>query len=244
MKRKRSPAPDDPPDTRVLSADKGLNRFVWDMRYPGMDRFEKLILWADMKEGPKAVPGSYRAQLNVGEDTQDLVFEIVADPRSDATAQDYAAQFRFVIESRDLLSRTHNEIKKIRQLRTQLESLQSRLDVVGATDEESASLHQEITALLDTITPIEEALYQTKNESRQDPLNYPIRLNNKLTSLMGTVDVGDARPTTSAMMVKSELSTAIEAELAQLEVVWFENVPALNSRIQSMGIDLVSISDE
>ena len=238
------PDPDDPPDTRVLSADKGLNRFVWDMRYPGMDRFEKLILWADMKEGPKAVPGSYRAQLTVGEDTQDLVFEIVADPRSGATAQDYAAQFRFVIESRDLLSRTHNEIKKIRQLRTQLESLQSRLDVVGATDEESASLLHEITALLDTITPIEEALYQTKNESRQDPLNYPIRLNNKLTSLMGTVDVGDARPTSSAMMVKSELSNAIEAELGQLEVVWFENVPALNSRIQSMGIDLVSISDE
>jgi photosystem II stability/assembly factor-like uncharacterized protein len=242
--KEEEPGPDDPPDTRVLSADKGLNRFVWNMRYPGMDRFENLILWADMKEGPKAVPGSYRAQLTVGEDIQDVVFEIVADPRSDATAQDYAAQFRFVIEARDLLSRTHNEIKKIRQLRSQLENLQSRLDVVGATDEESVSLVEEINALLDTITPIEEALYQTKNESRQDPLNYPIRLNNKLTSLMGTVDVGDARPTTSAMMVKNELSNAIEAELGQLEVVWNENVPALNSRIQSMGIDLVSISEE
>ncbi len=238
------PGPDDPPDTRLLTAEQGLNRFVWDMRYPGMDRFETLIMWADMEEGPKAVPGSYRALLTVGDLTQDVVFEIIADPRSVSTAQDYAAQFSFVLESRDLLSRTHNEIRKIRQLRTQLEGLQLRLEQVDDPDINMGGLLEEIEALLATITPIEEALYQTKNESRQDPLNYPIRLNNKLTSLMRTVDVGDARPTSSALVVKSELSAAIVAELDQLDVVWNENVPALNSRIQSMGIDLVSISDE
>jgi len=107
-----------------------------------------------------------------------------------------------------------------------------------------AGVLEEITVLINTITPIEEALYQTKNESRQDPLNYPIRLNNKLTSLMSTVDVGDARPTASAIAVKNELSRSIETELGQLDVVWNENVPALNSSVQAMGIDLVSISDE
>jgi hypothetical protein len=61
---------------------------------------------------------------------------------------------------------------------------------------------------------------------------------------MRTVDVGDARPTTNAIGVKSELSSAIEAELDQLDIVWNENLPALNSSIQAMGIDLVSISDE
>ena len=238
------PGPDDPPDTRLLSADKGLNRFVWDMRYPGMERFENLIMWADMEEGPKAVPGSYRAQLMVGDVSQDVVFEIITDPRSSSTAADYAAQFQFVLESRDLLSRTHIEIRKIRQLRSQLENLQTRLEKADLADIGSAGVQEEITALINTITPIEEALYQTKNESSQDPLNYPIRLNNKLTSLMRTVDVGDARPTTSAIAVKSELSSAIETNLDQLDIVWNENVPALNSSIQAMGIDLVSISDE
>jgi hypothetical protein len=232
------PDPDDPPDTRVLSADQGLNRFVWDMRYPGMDRFEKLIMWSDMEEGPQAVPGSYRAQLTVGGDSQDVVFEIISDPRSSSTAADYAAQFQFVMESRDLLSRTHNEIRKIRQLRSQLENLQTRLEKADLADIGSAGVLEEITALINTITPIEEALYQTRNESRQDPLNFPIRLNNKLTSLMSTVDVGDARPTSSALAVKSELSSAIEANLDQLDIVWNENVPALNSSIQAMGIDL------
>jgi hypothetical protein len=236
--------PNDPPDTRLLTADKGLNRFAWDLRYPGMQRFDDLIMWADMKEGPQAVPGTYRARLTVGDVSHDVTFEVLPDPRSSSTAEDYRAQFDFVMESRDLLSRTHGEIRRIRELRTQLEGLQARFAMEGEGDANTAELLAEVTALLETITPIEEALYQTQNESRQDPLNFPIRLNNKLTSLMRTVAVGDTRPTDSALAVKNELSTAIEAELQQLDSVWNENVPALNSRIQAMGIDLVTVPAE
>jgi len=236
--------PNDAPDTRLLGAQAGLNRFVWDMRYPGMDRFDDLIMWADMKEGPKAVPGAYRATLTVGDVVRDVTFEIVADPRSPATQSDYIQQFTFVADSRDLLSRVHREIAKIRQLRGQLEGLQVRLERIGDADANAVALLEEIGVLLETIDPIEQALYQTQNESRQDPLNYPIRLNNKLTSLMNTVDVGDARPTASAVAVKNELSAAIESELQQLDSVWNENVPALNSQIQSMAVDLISISED
>ena len=105
-------------------------------------------------------------------------------------------------------------------------------------------LIEEIDLLLETVTPIEESIYQTQNESRQDPLNYPIRLNNKLTSLMRTVDVGDDQPTEGAIGVRDELSASVESELQQLDEVWSEHVPALNSRIQSMGVDLVSITEE
>jgi photosystem II stability/assembly factor-like uncharacterized protein len=238
------PDPNDPPEVRLLTSDKGLNRFVWDLRYPGMERFDDLIMWADMKKGPRAVPGAYRARLTVGDVSHDVAFEVLPDPRSTSTAEDYRAQFDFVMQSRDLLSRTHGEIRRIRALRAQLEGLQARFEAEGEGDADTAELLAEVTALLETITPIEEALYQTQNESRQDPLNYPIRLNNKLTSLMGTVAVGDTRPTASALAVKTELASAIEAELQQLDSVWNENVPALNSRIQSMGIDLVTVPAE
>jgi photosystem II stability/assembly factor-like uncharacterized protein len=238
------PGPDDPPDTRLLESVQGLNRFVWDLRYPGMERFDKLIMWSDMREGPKAVPGTYRAELTVGDVSRDVEFEVRADPRSSSTAADYRAQFEFIMEARDLLSSTHTEIRKVRQLRTQLEALTVRLEKEAPSDSRVAALLDEIAVLTDTINPIEEALYQTQNESRQDPLNYPIRLNNKLTSLMNTVDVGDARPTAGAIAVRDELSNAIESELEQMDAVWEEHVPALNSEIQSMGIDLVSISEE
>ena len=236
--------PNDPPDTRLLSADQGLNQFVWDLRYPGMERFDKLIMWADMRQGPRAVPGTYRAELTVGDVTEDVEFEVVADPRSEASRADFQAQFDFIMGTRDLLSRTHVEIRKVRALRTQLEGLRARLEADADADQSVAELIEEIDLLVETIDPIEESLYQTQNESRQDPLNYPIRLNNKLTSLMRTVDVGDARPTEGAIGVRNELATAIESELEQLDEVWRENVPALNSRVQSMGIDLVSIPEE
>ncbi len=231
----------DGPETRVLEADAGLNRHVWNLRYPAMERFDGLILWIDMREGPVAVPGRYRARLTAGEDSAEADFEVLSDPRSTASAADYQAQFDFVIEARDLLTRTHSEIKRIRSLRGQLESVQGRLD----DDPEAPSpLGAEITATLDTITAVEEALYQTQNQSRQDPLNFPIRLNNKLTALVGTVSGGASRPTDQALAVKAELSAAIEAELAKLEDVWATDVPALNAMIDEAGLTLVEVPDE
>jgi len=230
-----------PPDTEVLSVNAGLNRHVWDLVYPGMDRFDDLIMWSDMRTGPAAVPGVYRAQLVVGEQMREVMFEVKPDPRSSATQADYVSQFNFITESRDLLSRTHNEIARVRQLRTQLESLQARLEGEGEDPENPSPLGLEIIALTETIDPIEETLYQTQNESNQDPLNYPIRLNNKLTSLMRIVAVGDSRPTTQARQVKSELSFAIEAQLEALQVVWDERLPSLNNQIKDRGIDMIAI---
>jgi photosystem II stability/assembly factor-like uncharacterized protein len=239
-----SGGPNDPPDTAVLTAEKGLNRFAWDLRYPGMERFDNLIMWADMRQGPKAVPGEYRAVLTVGDIEEEVSFAVVADPRSTSSPADYRAQFEFIVETRDLLSQAHVEIRKVRQLRTQLDGLKIRLEADAASDQAMAELIEEIDLLVETITPIEESIYQTQNESRQDPLNYPIRLNNKLTSLMRTVDTGDARPTDGAIAVREELGAAIESELEQMEAVWDEHLPALNSQIQSMGIELISIGEE
>lgn len=228
-------------DTRVLAAEPGLNRHVWDLHYPGMERFDGLILWSDMKEGPRAVPGDYRAQLRVGDEVQEASFSVVQDPRSSASAEDMAAQFAFVSETRDLLSRTHTEIGKVRTLRSKLDSLKARLVDAGDSVDQPSPLLAEILSIGETITDVEETLYQTRNQSRQDPLNFPIRLNDKLASLMRMVALGDQGPTTQAQAVKAELSSAIEAQLAILDTVWKEQIPSLNARIKSADIDMISM---
>ena len=231
-------------DTRVLGAEPGLNRHVWDLHYPGMERFDGLILWSDMKAGPRAVPGDYRAELRVGDEVQEVGFSVVQDPRSSASADDMAAQFAFVLETRDLLSRTHTEIGKIRTLRSKLDSLKERLVDAGDSVDQPSPLLAEILSIGETITAVEETLYQTKNQSRQDPLNFPIRLNDKLASLMRMVALGDQGPTTQAQAVKAELSNAIEAQLAILDTVWTEQIPGLNARIKSADIDMISMSTD
>ncbi|MGH8221436.1 MAG: glycosyl hydrolase, partial [Woeseiaceae bacterium] len=235
--------PDDaPPDTRVLTAEAGLNRHVWDLRYSGMERFEKLILWNDMKTGPVAAPGVYRATLRVGDTVQEAPFELRPDPRAAASPADYAAQFRFVIECRDLLSETHRAIARIRAVRTQLEPLAGRLS--AAAGDAAVPLSARIDELNAAMNAVEQALYQTQNESRQDPLNFPIRLNDKLSGVMRQVATGNAAPTQQALAVKAELSTAIRAQLATLDTLWSEQLPALNAGMRALGIDLVAVPTE
>jgi hypothetical protein len=232
---------DDSPDTETLVAAAGLHRHVWDLRYPPMDRFDDLILWIDNREGPRAVPGTYRARLTAGDRIEEAEFEVLPDPRSTATADDYRAQFDFLVGIRDLLSETHNEITRLRALRGQLEAVKGRLDA----DEAAApsELGTRLTEVIDTLTSIEEALYQTQNRSRQDPLNYPIRLNNKLSSLFQTVAMGDARPTDQAVAVRNELAAAVRRELEALEYVWTSSVPELNRMIDEAGLTLLTIPD-
>jgi photosystem II stability/assembly factor-like uncharacterized protein len=238
-KEDESPGPNDPPETRVLATEIGLNRHVWDLRYPGMTRFDDLIMWADMKAGPRAVPGRYRVRLKIGEVEQEVNFDVLPDPRSNSTLADYQAQFAFVTEARNLLSRTHAEITRIRAVRTQLDELQTRLSSNEESAAEGDTLDGSITTLLMAMTAIEEALYQTKNESRQDPLNYPIRLNNKLTSLMRSVAAGDAKPTNQAHEVKTVLTVAIEAHLIDLTALWTKDLPALQAQISTLGLSLL-----
>jgi hypothetical protein len=231
----------EPPDTRVLTAKPGLNRHSWDLKYPGMLRFDKLILWNDIKTGPMAMPGTYRVRLTVGDTVREQPFEIKPDPRSSASPADYRAQFLFVSECRDLLSRAHREIGRIRELKTRLDELKVRLTEGDPAD---ADLLVEVAAIEEQVTAVEEALYQTSNESEQDPLNFPIRLNDKLAGLMSLVASNDAPPTSQAMAVKTELSAAINNELDALERVWNVRLPALSDSIRATGLDFVTVSGD
>ncbi|HEU5132426.1 MAG TPA: hypothetical protein VFT26_10000, partial [Pyrinomonadaceae bacterium] len=169
----------------------GLNRFVWDTRYPDAVRFPGMILWAGETRGPKLSPGSYQVKLTVDGKSYTQPFEIKADPRVTTTPADYAKQFELNLKIRDKLTETHNAIIQIRDVRKQVEDLLKRV----AGQPNFKVVNDAGTALNKNLTAIEESLYQTKNQSSQDPLNFPIRLNNKLAALGGVVASAEAAPT-------------------------------------------------
>ena len=205
----------------------GMNRFVWNLRYADAEGFPGLILWGSLT-GPQAAPGAYRARLKVGDQTQTVPFEVKPDPRASATPSDYDAQLRFLLSVRDKLTETHRAIKTIRDLREQLTNLEKRVkDLPDAKEIQTAA-----KAIDKKMTEVEEALYQTKAKSSQDVLNFPIRLNNKLASLAGSVDIGDFRPTEQAEEVRKELSQQTDAELAKLGEVFSKDVQQFNQLLQ------------
>jgi photosystem II stability/assembly factor-like uncharacterized protein len=228
------------PNTKVLETEPGLNRFVWNMRYKGMERFPGMIIWNDRGAGPTAVPGTYKARLTVGESVQEIDFEIMKDPRASATIEDLQAQFDFVISVRDKLTEMHGQIGKIRDARGQIEKLEKRLKGKEGMED----VLEAAKAIKETMKPVEEALYQTKNRSRQDPLNFPIRLNDKLAGVMGDGGFGDARPTTQAYAVRDELFGKIDAELSQLTKVWSEDLPALNALVASKSVPAIELEEK
>ena len=217
-----------------LSTDQGMNRFVWDMRYADAEKFEGLIFWGGGLTGPKAIPGIYTAKLTVDGKNTETEFEILADPRSKSTMAELQAQHDFLIEVRDKLTETHQAIKLMREVKEQLAVVKDKIK----EDEDMSEIGVEADSLTKKINVIEESLYQTKNRSRQDPLNFPIRLNNKLAGL-NQAGMGNHRPTDQAQAFKKEVTQAIDQELGKWNDMLDQDIPRFNQLVKSKGVDAV-----
>ncbi|MBR9920948.1 MAG: glycosyl hydrolase [Bacteroidetes bacterium] len=221
-----------------LKTEAGSNRYIWDMRHPGGESFEGMILWWASLRGGKVLPGNYTAELQVGDQIKSTSFEIRKDPRSMASMADMRAQEAFTKEVLDKVSEAHTSIGKIKDLRQQIDNYTGRLE-----EADKYEGLKELAAEIDSVvTSVEKALYQTQNRSRQDPLNFPIRLTNKLAHL-NSVTSGDYPPTDQAVAVKEELIADIDAQLQQLESVFTEMVPRFNKLIRELEADTIILEE-
>jgi hypothetical protein len=222
---------------KTLPAKAGLNSFSWDLRYPEASKFKGLILWAGQTAGPRVVPGRYEARLTAAGQTLSQPIEVRKDPRVAATDADLAKQQELLLKIRDELTAAHDAIGRLRAVRDQAKTATERAK--GSPAEKA--VQEAADALGKKLTAVEEALYQTKNRSSQDPLNFPIRLNNKLAALAGTVGSADAAPTEQSYAVFDELKAKVDAELQTLERVLGEDVPAFNRLVREREVPAVLV---
>lgn len=206
----------------------------WNLEYPDGVKVDGMILWWAGSGGPMAMPGYYEVKLEHGDEVQTRFFEVKADPRVTASREDMAAQFNFMKDVQDKTSEAHQAIIDLRNVREQIKTFQGRLP-----QDASKELKEQGEAIIDELTEVEEALYQTKNRSNQDPLNYPIRLTNKLAHLNSLTGIGTYKPTAAAYAVKKELTDAIDAELEKYRSVLSDKVPAYNKMILEQGVQVI-----
>ena len=240
--RRYSTKPDASKDERKLTLSAGLNRLSWDMRYPDAESFSGLVMWSGSTRGPRAVPGTYKVIVRHGEETHTKQLIVKQDPRSNASQEDLEAQLEFLIETRDKLSEVHLAISSIRDVRNQISAYVKRVSKLEETESNKAikELGKSITA---DLTNVEETLYQTKNRSSQDPLNFPIRLNDKLAGVASVVATGDFRPTRQALQVRAELVEKIDEQLAKLNTIVSEKIPELNRLILEQEIPAIFVTE-
>jgi photosystem II stability/assembly factor-like uncharacterized protein len=259
--RRFSTKPRTPADSLKVSA--GMNRFVWNLRYPDASRFEQMILWGGGTQGPVAVPGTYKARLTAGSWTATQEFEVKKDPRATATQADLQRQFDLLISIRNRLSDANDAVRRIRAVKEQLDAVaqrakrgrsaattvssagtenrEPRTGGTGSDGVQPADLAAAAESLKVKLSAIEGEIYQVKNRSNQDPLNYPIELNNRISWLAGVVGSGDAPPTDGSVRVFEELSAALQVQLDRLKAVLDTDVPAFNRRVREIDVPALTV---
>ncbi len=215
----------------------GMNRFVWDMRYPDAHEVPGAIFWNGGVTGPRAAPGTYQVRLTVDGKTYTQPFEIKRDPRIAASDADLKEQFDFLIEIRDRLSEAHDAINNLRAVRGQLDDWVKRAEGRPAA-KQLAEAAEGVKAKLGAV---EEELIQFRSKAHEDPLNFPIKLNNKLASLSGAVAAADAKPTAQAREVYRELSSRIIDQLAILREVVNADVAGFSRLVQQAELPAVVV---
>jgi len=210
-----------PPPARV-NASAGMNRFVWNLRYPDATSFPGMILWAGSLTGPRVPPGTYTVRLTVDGKAQSQTFEVKKDPRLTTTPEEYTKQVTLALQIRDKLSDTNEGVIRIREVRKQLDEYARR------DDKRVADAAKALSAKL---TAVEEELYQTKNRASEDPLNFPIKLNNKLAHVLGLVEGSDNQPTQQSYMVYEDLATRVNGQLKALDALMTSDLAAFNKLI-------------
>ncbi len=213
---------------------KGLNRFTWDLRYPGATVFKGMIIWSGRPQrGPKAPPGNYKVRMKAGGVEQTHSFSIAMDPNLKGVSEaDLQEQFDLASQIVGKTSAANEAVIRIREVRRQIDSAQT---IVPAADYEAT-----LKPFLGKLAAIEEELYQVRNQSGQDPLNFPIRLNNRLASLRRSVETGDARPTAGAYKVFGELSNELDTHLGALQETLQAGLPGVNQVLNRVGMEPIS----
>lgn len=220
--------------TNSLSLEEGMNRFIWNLTLPASDRVEGMILWNGTPGAITIPPGTYSARIKIGEDSADLAFTVVADPNYKVSQTDYEAQFEFLRQVKGKFDEVLQAVKDIQGLRTQIR------DFIGRQGAECPkALKQQSDSLTAHLTAIEEVLHQTKAKSGQDVLNYPIRIDDKLSGVFDMAASGNMAPSRQAREVYAELSKQADAQLDALKKIRAEELKAFNAAIREQALPVI-----
>jgi photosystem II stability/assembly factor-like uncharacterized protein len=210
----------------------GVHRMNWDLRYPGAVDFPGMIMWAASTRGPLAPPGSYQVRVSADSDTQTQPFAIKREPHvlADVTDADLQKQFDLAMQVRNKTTQANEAVLLVRGIKPQIK------DRAGKLDAKAGPTAKALDDLEKSLSSVEGEIYQVKLQSGQDPLNYPIKLNNKIAALQGVVESADTPPTDQSYEVFKLLSDRLNLQLSTLDAEIKTKLPRVNQLLQKQKL--------
>jgi len=227
------------PAAKRPSANAGLNRYVWDMRYPGPAKIDAslaplknkpLVSEPDAQPGPMAPPGDYKVELSAGGTAQVVDFAIVKDPRLATTPEQHRRQFDLLMELTASTAALNQGVNRIRRAKRQLAAL------VDGLGEGQADLAGKAKAASAALAAVEGVLVDVHRQSPRDGLRNPAGLNDTLVDLINTVTISDTEPTAQAAAVSRELMENVAGQLAKMAAVFAGEVAEVNRLVAGAGV--------
>jgi hypothetical protein len=219
------------PPTASMAA--GVQRFTWDLQYAPVTPFQGMVLWGATTNGPTALPGTYQARLTVDGQTYTQPIVVKKHPLSTVSDEDLRAQFELASRIRDKVNEANAAIVQIRRIKEQLADRVKKSN--GSADVKAIA--EQFTK---EMSAVEEDVYQVRNQSNQDPLNFPIKTNNRLASLLRVVVTGEGRPIGNAEPIFTDLQAELKAETDRLQKTISTYLPRFNQLATRLGLEPIA----
>ena len=230
--------PDQEPPQEKISADAGLNRFTWNLRYEGAKKLPGEVGAEYRNKGPYGMPGNYQVRLTSEGKSQTVPLELKLDPRVNVSMADLEKQFDLDMKIRSQLSELHQTVEEIRSIRQQFHTLNARL----GEDARFKPISTASDSLDKKMTPIEEQLLQVKIKSSEASLNYPVLIDEQLHNLAGSVDNADTPPTAQQEAAFESLRSQAAPLVAQWKQIESTDVVALNDMMQKQNVPAIYVA--
>jgi photosystem II stability/assembly factor-like uncharacterized protein len=228
--------PGGPPADPIISARPGLNRFVWDMRYPTMPGVPTVFIEGSY-EGRKAAPGKYSAKLKVGKEEKTVDFNIIPDPRIQASNADYAAQQDLSTKIEADIKDIHETVLRTRKVRGQLNNTVDMLKGKQGIDTISASAK----TIIDKLQRWEDSTVQNKAQSNDDIINFVNMISADYIFLKGQIDVNIPYVTEGLTVQYEKLNSDWKKMKATVDKIVQTDVATFNKLCSEKNISRIII---
>lgn len=218
-----------------VTAQAGINRFAWDLRYPADRVVKGAVTWGGSPRGPVAIPGTYQVKLTVDGQSFTAPLIVRESPQISVTQADLERQLALALRIQAEVNAADEAVNEILSVRSQLTVLEQR---VGPQQSEIADAARTLGT---KASAIEDALIDLKSKSGEDPLNFPVRLADQIMALGGSVESSDAAPTTAESTVFATLKTQIDAEVGAWNLLQKKDLAALNAMVRRDNVPFVAV---
>jgi len=207
--------PGGPAAATLLSAKKGHNRFLWNLRNENVQPDVKNVFIYGSYDGYAVPPGKYKAQLNFNGTISETEMTVLANPAIAATSADWNEQQQVLASITASISEMHQQVNELRKIRKQLVHHSDILKGVKPAEK----VLDEAKKLIESIDAWESNIVEGRIQNGQDVINWPSKLNVEFFNIKRLADAADPRITQGIKSRLADLQSQWNAEKGKVEAI-------------------------